>query len=435
MSGQMAPRAQAPLDARDLFVEIGPEVKYWRLKLSLFLNFLLFSVLMSSDGILILQVQKHYGVPASTAGLLGGCRDVSVAVAALLLAAYVARIGYKRSMLIALAMAALICAYVPMGNSFATIALLFVITGVAFALIKGAIFSSIALVAHGSRAHASLMSYLEATYACGTFAGYFVFSEYSIEPTGWLRVYYLLTAASILCMVLSWSTPIDESQVAVPRTQPLSADFLAMLRLATTAVAGAFAACIFTYDFLTEGINKWLPTFNNDVLHIPVTLSIQLASITAASAVVGRILGGLAVAVFSWLTVLLTCLLLSALLVLVALGLANHVSAVAVTSWRTAPPAAYLFPLIGMVTAPIYPVINSRVLSSLPPSQHGAMSGLIMLCSAVGATVGAWITGNIFQVYGGTAAFYWTLCPIGLLALGILALYHFERKAARALGA
>ena len=414
-------------------------MKYGRLKLSLFLNFALFSVLMSSDGILILQVQKHYAVAPSVAGILGGCRDISVAVAALLLAAYVARIGYKRSMMIALGIVTLICAFVPIGNSFLTIELLFVSTGVAFALIKSAIFSSIGLVAHDTRTHASFMSYLEATYAFGTFAGYFVFSAYSGEEvagsTGWLQVYYLLAGASILCMAFLWIAPIDESEVHEDRSQPLSADFIAMLKLAATAVAGAFAACIFTYDFLAEGINKWLPTFNSDVLHIPVTLSIQLASITAASAVMGRVLGGVAVRFFSWLTVLLTCLVLSALLVLIALALATHVNAVAPTSWGTAPLAAYLFPLIGMVTAPIYPVINSLVLSSLPPRQHGAMSGLIMLCSALGATVGSLVTGNIFQNYGGTTAFYWTLCPIVILALSLVLLNHFERKATAALAA
>jgi fucose permease len=200
-----------------------------------------------------------------------------------------------------------------------------------------------------------------------------------------------------------------------------------MLKLGTTAVAGAFAACIFTYDFLAEGINKWLPTFNNDVLHLPVTLSIQLASITAASAVVGRVLGGLAVRYFSWLSVLLVCLMLSALLVVIALALVGHVETAPAVSWRTAPLAAYLFP--------IYPVINSLVLSSLPARQHGAMSGLIMLCSALGATVGALITGSIFQLYGGTTAFYWTLCPIGVLALGLTLLNHLERKSIAALPA
>jgi fucose permease len=407
-------------------------MKNWRIRLSLYINFLLFAILMSSDGILILQVQKHYGVAAGIAGLLGGSRDISVAVAALLLAAYVVRIGYKRSMLIALAMVAVICLLVPVGNSFAMIAMMFLVTGMAFALLKSAIFSSIGLLAHNIKGHASLMSYLEATFALGTFAGYFVFSAYSDETRGsteWLQIYYVMAGVSVMAFAVLWWVPFDESEVRSENPQPLLADLTAMFKLATTAVAGAFVACVFTYDVLTEGIYKWLPTFNSEVLHVPMALSIQLTSIMAASAVLGRVLGGVAVRFVSWLTVLLTCLGLSAILVLVTLPLAKNGSMVLVTGWRSAPLAAFVFPLIGLVTAPIYPIINSRVLIGLPTRQHGAMTGLIMLCSALGATVGSLITGTIFQAYGGTMAFYWSLVPIGVLAASLLALNALEKRA------
>ena len=54
-------------------------MKTWRIRSSLYVNFLLFAILMSSDGILILQVQKHYGIAPGVAGALGGFRDMSVA--------------------------------------------------------------------------------------------------------------------------------------------------------------------------------------------------------------------------------------------------------------------------------------------------------------------------------------------------------------------
>ena len=110
---------------------------------------------------------------------------------------------------------------------------------------------------------------------------------------------------------------------------------------------------MFTYDLLAEGINKWLPTYNNDVLHLPTALSIQLAAL-AASAVVGRLLGGLALRFAAWLPVLLTCLGLSAALVLISLPLTANIAAPLITGWRSAPLAAFIFPLIGMVTTPIY---------------------------------------------------------------------------------
>jgi MFS transporter, FHS family, glucose/mannose:H+ symporter len=410
-------------------------VTHWRIKLSLFLNFLFFSVVMSSDGILILQVQKHYGIAAVVAGILGGCRDLSVAVTALLVSAYVARIGYKRSMLIALTMVALIFAWVPTGNSFNTIELMFVVTGASFALVKSSIFASLGLLAHDIEHHASMMSYLEATFACGTFAGYFIFSSLGddAEPASkaWLMIYYVLAAVAVLAMLVLWSAPFDESQVhkKAESLQSLLLDFVAMFKLAITAVAAAFVASVFTFDVLNEGIMKWLPTFNNEVLHIPVNLSIQMSSILAGSAVLGRIIVGIAVRFFHWLAVLLVCLGSAAGLVIFGLPLAERVNAVPIVSWQTAPLAVYIFPLIGMVTAPIYPIVNSVMLSSLPPRQHGAMTGLILLSSALGATAGSLVTGKVFEIYGGATAFYWMVIPIFVLVCSLTLLWYLEKKA------
>jgi fucose permease len=115
---------------------------------------------------------------------------------------------------------------------------------------------------------------------------------------------------------------------------------------------------------------------------------------------------------FAWNRVLTLCLLLSGGLVLLAIPLASQVSEAAITGWGNAPLAAFVFPLIGLFLAPVYPAINSRILSSLPKHQHGLMSGLIIIFSALGGTTGSIITGNIFGLLGGQKAFYFSLIPI-----------------------
>jgi FHS family glucose/mannose:H+ symporter-like MFS transporter len=95
-----------------------------------------------------------------------------------------------------------------------------------------------------------------------------------------------------------------------------------------------------------------------------------------------------------------------------------------VTGWSDAPLGAFVFPLIGLFIAPIYPAINSVILSTLPARQHGPMSGLIVIFSALGGTTGSIITGNIFEAYGGQTAFYFSLVPIGVL---MVCLYFFNR--------
>ena len=149
-----------------------------------------------------------------------------------------------------------------------------------------------------------------------------------------------------------------------------------------------------------------------------------MSSILAGSTAAGRFLAGIILKKLNWCLVLICCLLLAAGLVLVAIPLAEKTTGHAITGWATAPIAAFIFPMIGLLLAPIYPAINSVILSTLPVHKHGTMSGLIIIFSALGGTTGSLITGNIFQHYGGQSAFYFSLIPMTIL---IICLTLFKR--------
>ena len=99
-----------------------------------------------------------------------------------------------------------------------------------------------------------------------------------------------------------------------------------------------------------------------------------------------------------------------------------------ITGWLDAPIAAYIFPLVGLLLAPVYPAINSVILSSLPKPKHGVMSGLIIIFSAIGGTCGSLITGYIFDKYNGQTAFYFTLVPIGILIICLGVFKKLQKK-------
>ncbi|EQD41480.1 major facilitator transporter, partial [mine drainage metagenome] len=92
-----------------------------------------------------------------------------------------------------------------------------------------------------------------------------------------------------------------------------------------------------------------------------------------------------------------------------------------------APIAAYLIPLVGLLMAPIYPVINSVVLTALPKPAHANMMGLILVFSALGGTLGSRITAIVFARFGGIHAFYFSLVPMTLL---LVTLHLFKRRTA-----
>ncbi|MDH3246956.1 MAG: MFS transporter, partial [Saprospiraceae bacterium] len=190
-----------------------------------------------------------------------------------------------------------------------------------------------------------------------------------------------------------------------------------------------FVISAFLYVLIEQGIMTWLPTFNSRILNLPTTLSIQMASILAASTAVGRFAAGFILRKVPWLPMLSICLLLSAVLVVFSIPLASNATVEGITSWTNAPLAAYIFPLIGLCLAPIYPAINSVILSALPIEKHAPMSGLIVVFSALGGTTGSIITGNLFEIIGGQQAFYLSLVPITII---LVALYFFKKATDRA---
>jgi len=400
----------------------------WRIKLSLFLNYFVFAILLNSVGTVILQVQNNYHVTQGAASVLEAFKDLSIAATSFIVSSYIIRIGYKNSMLIALALVTAACLVMPWLGGFAMTKVLFAATGISFALIKVSVYATIGLVTKNKKDHASFMNFIESFFMIGILTGYFIFGAYvdnkHPESTSWLKVYYLLAGISIAAFLLLLSSPLDESAIKNEEPKPLSKDFIEMLKLIVVPVVFIFIFSAFFYVLIEQSIMSWLPTFNNQVLHLSTALSIQMASILAASTALGRFLAGIVLRKIHWLAVLLICLSCAAILVLLAIPLAHNLNTESIQSWSDAPIVAFIFPLIGLLLAPVYPAINSVILSTLPAKKHAPMSGLIVVFSALGGTTGSIITGHIFQAYGGEKAFYFSLIPIAIL---IILLFFFNR--------
>jgi len=406
----------------------------WQIKTSLFLNYFVFAILLNSVGTVILQVQNNYGISQSAASILEAFKDLSIAIASFLVASYIARIGYKRSMLLALSFVIIACLLMPAVGGFVMTKILFAVTGVSFALIKVSVYATIGLVTTGKKDHASFMNFIESFFMIGILAGYFIFSAFvdnkNPGSTSWLRVYYLLALISAIAFLLLLFAPLDESSVHDDKTKSFLQEFGDMFQLAIKPLVLVFIISAFFYVLIEQSIMSWLPTFNSQVLHLSTTLSIQMASILAVSTALGRFIAGFLLRKIHWLKVLISCLILAAVLVILVIPLASKIQIGSINNWLDAPFVAYMFPLIGLLLAPVYPAINSVILSSLPLRQHASMSGLIVIFSALGGTTGSIITGHIFEAYGGQTAFYFSLIPIGILITSLLFFNNLQKKQA-----
>jgi MFS transporter, FHS family, glucose/mannose:H+ symporter len=404
----------------------------WQIKLSIFINYFIFAILLNSVGTVILQVQSTYGITESSAAILEAFKDLSIAGMSFLVASYISRIGYKNSMLLALIIVIIACISMPLVNQFWMTKLLFGAVGASFALIKVSVYGTIGLVVKDKTEHISLMNFIESFFMVGILSAGFIFSFFiddtNPQSTAWVNVYYLLAGLAVLAFLLLLTTKMDESSIKKEADVKATGDFEEMFKLMIVPVVLVFVASAFIYVLIEQSIMSWLPTFNSKVLHLPNSLSVQMAGILAASTAVGRFLAGVVLKKLKWLTVLIICVLLSGGMVLLALPLAQNLGNEAITGWGNAPLVAYIFPMIGLFIAPIYPSINSVILSALPTKKHGIMSGLIVIFSALGGTTGSLITGYIFEHFGGQSAFYFSLIPMTILIICLVIFNRLSEK-------
>lgn len=401
-----------------------------RIKLSLMLTYFVFAILLNSVGTVILQVIHTYQISKEAASVLEGFKDIPIAVVSFLIAAWLPRLGYKNAMLIGVSLLLLGCLLMPLLPAFWTTKLLFLLVGAGFALVKVSVYASIGVVTSTQAEHASLLNTIEGFFMLGVLSGYWFFA-YFMDPLNpaaesWLQVYWWLAglAAVNLLLLISTAFPV----LTLAPAKHAASDFLEMLQLVYRPLVFVFVLSAFLYVLMEQGIGSWLPTFNNEVLGLPNQLSVQLTSIFAASLALGRLLAGVVLKYISWYLLLNVCLAGMALLILLTLPMTQHIQLAESLSLANAPLAAYLFPLIGLFMAPVYPVINSVILNALPKTKHAAMTGLIVVFSALGGTTGSIITGFTFAKFSGQTAFYFTLLPLSLLALSLYLLNQLRQS-------
>ncbi len=394
----------------------------------MFLNYFVFAILLNSVGIVILKSQNNYGVDEVQASILEPFKDMPIAIVSFLVASFLPRIGFKRGMLIALGLVALACVQMYFGNSFLSAKILFATVGVSFALIKVSVYSMIGMVTDNQKGHNSLMSSIEGVFMIGIALAYFLFPAFNDpnNPDAWLNVYWLLAALSALSFLFLLSTKFEKS-IEIPGADLLD-DFFQMFKLLAKLLTVVFVISAFLFVMIEQGIMSWLPTFNNKVLHLPESVGIMMASILAISLAVGRLLAGFITKHINWIWVLIICTISAMLLVIFVLPKAVGLEIKDINTIADIPLVGFAFPIVGLFIAPIYPLLNSVVLSALPKKLHSPMTGLIVVFSALGGSLGSMVVGWLFKNKGAENAFYFTLIPMSLLLLAYFILKKLTTK-------
>lgn len=399
-------------------------MKHLGIKVSLFLIYFVFAALLNSVGILVERSQEVYEVTKGDAAFLELFKDLSIALVSFFIGSLLPKIGYKKGMLISLALVFLGCLGMYFGNSFWAVKILFAITGMTFAVVKVAVYALIGYVTEGKDDHRRLMSFIETIFMVGIIFMYVVFPLFydDNDPNGWLQGYLLMAGIVATAFTIILFSKFDI--LVEQKNTTIIQDITAMLRLFLNPLIWIFAIFAFFYVMTEQGIMTWLPTFNKETLHIKAKLATQMAVILMASFAVGRFITGLLVKKIKWIYIAVTGVVCSAILVLIVLPMASNVPDMEVNALKDLPMVSFLFPLIGLFLAPLYPLISSTVLSATEKIHHSALAGILTFVSALGGTLGSVIIGNLFDLLGGNKVFYLSLIPMTII---LFTLFYLNR--------
>jgi len=251
---------------------------------------------------------------------------------------------------------------------------------------------------------------------------------YSDDVNSWLNVYYVLCLLIAISFVFLLFSKVEYQVESSAST--LKEDLIQSVKLIIVPLVLVFIVSAFLFVMIEQGIMTWLPRFNEKIFLFSENLSVQMAVIFALSLALGRFIAGFLTKRMSWVYLVIICIVISGGILLGVLPqLSENIETLTIIENTTdVPVLGFILPLIGLFIAPIYPLLNSTVLSSLPKSLHSPMSGLIIIFSALGGTIGSRVIGELFESIGGANAFYFLLIPMSLLIVFVLLIDRISKK-------
>ena len=397
----------------------------WKIRIALALNFFVISILLNTVGIVIARVIEDYGVSGAQAASLEAFKDLSIAGASFLLASYVPRFGYRRTMLLGLMAVMLASMLVASVTGFWVTPVLYATIGISFALLKTAVYSTVGLIAETQAQHTGLLNNLEGVFQVGAMSGPLLFA-FMISFGRWTDTYWLLATLILIALVLMWFTRLDEHEI---EEHAQEAGFLHMLKLLKRPIVWTFVICALLYVMIEQSFGTWLPRFHEQIFGLSAAVASGFMSFYFGSIALSRFVAGYLVKRVPWIVLGLTYLSTAFVVTLAVVLLTSEGEPEAVTSWLQAPRLAFLFSMVGFFIGPIYPTVSSIVLTKVPKTQQAGMTGLIIIFSALGGTTGSLITGRLTDIFNTHDAFFFPLIPIALLALTLI---PYKRLADRA---
>lgn len=359
--------------------------KLSKISLPLKLTFLIFSMVLNCMGIVILQLSEA-NITYEKLGFLESFKDLPIAFISLFAVNFISKTGTKKALISALVIVGISSCFLPFIEDFWFYKVWFAIIGTCFAVGKICVFGIIRNNISDEKSLAKMMNSVEASFMVGIFVvntgfGWLISSRYSeYWKFGFLSI-------SVLCAV----TIFLFSKLNISETQKTdNKSLISELSVFAKPATVVFLFVIFFIVFVEQGFNSWLPSFYKNHLNVNSFFALQATSFLALFSYAGRTLTANIIQRFSLSRYYILCLFLIIAVLISILGIQYFDSV-------NSSIILFLFPVIGLFLAPLYPVVNSKMIAQIDKEKINLFTSLIVIFSSLGSSVSSIIMAVLFE--------------------------------------
>ena len=354
------------------------------IKLPLMFSFLIFSMLLNSMGVIILQLSEK--VSYKGLGVLESFKDIPMAVMSIFCVNLIAKTGNKNALIFSLIFILSSCIALPLVDTFWFFKIWLSVVGISFALAKISVFSIIKNN-FKDRQLSSAISSVDASFMIGIFFvnigfGTLLTSSYAEY---WKFGFWVIALFSIITLLMLKSAEIDEEPN--PETEKKSGEWKFYL----TPKIVYFFILVFFMVFVEQSFNSWLPSFFRNNLKINSYFALQASAFLALFSFFGRLITSRLILRFHWFNFVLVCLSVVFSILIICQILISYYY----TDFKFL--LIFIMPMIGLFLAPLFPLYNSEILNKVPKEKTHLLVSIVVICSSLGSSVGSLYMAVIFH--------------------------------------
>ena len=354
-----------------------------------YLMFAMFAMTTDSVGLIIPEVIRTFDLSLTAAGTFQYATMAGIAVAALLFGQLADRLGRRPTIIVGLVVFASACFLMVAGERLAVFAILLGLSGVAIGVFKTGALALIGDISTSTAQHTTIMNMAEGFFGVGAILGPAILTRLLQRGLPWQWLYLIAGCICVGLIVLAMLVRYPEA----PKPAAGQARRGTGRALRSPYVL-AFSAGAFLYVGVEAAIYVWMPTWFEGYSGNAMTLAAYSISIFFLLRAAGRFLGAWLLGRIPWQAAL--ALFSGGILMCFAISVAAGLS------W-----AVYLLPLSGMFMSVIYPTLNSKGISCLPKSEHGAGAGVILFFTCASAVIAPLAIGAVGDAFGHIIYGFW----------------------------